>query len=107
MTSQPPKTNTEIVKEIQKDNLVEDISRNIKVTPDYYDDFVQEMYLTLLEYDNAKLNEMYNKKQLKFFIVRICLNNWNSKTSPFYCRYKRPLSHIDGNADLTKLSDKI
>lgn len=107
MTSKPPKTNTEIVKEIQKDNLVEDISRNIKVTPDYYDDFVQETYVILLEYDNKKLNEIFEKKQIKYFIARICLNNWNSKTSPFYCKYKRPLSHLDGNADLTKLSDKI
>ena len=87
--------------------VVEDISRNIRVTSDFYDDFVQEMYLTLLTYDNEKLNEIFGKNQIKFFTSRICINNWNSKTSPFYCKYKRPLAHIDGNTDLTTLSNKI
>lgn len=100
-------TNQEIVYCLSYSGLVEDIARNIKVTPDYYDDFVQETYVTLLEYDNTKLNEIFDKKQIKYFVVRIMLNNWNSTTSPFYCKYKRPLSHLDGNADLTKLSDKI
>lgn len=100
-------TNQEIVYSLSYSGLVEDIARNIRVTSDYYDDFVQETYVTLLEYDNTKLNEIFDKKQIKYFVVRIMLNNWNSTTSPFYCKYKRPLSHIDGNADLTKLSDKI
>lgn len=100
-------TNQEIVYSLSYSGLVEDIARNIRVTSDYYDDFVQETYVTLLEYDNNKLNEIFDKKQIKYFVVRIMLNNWNSTTSPFYCKYKRPLSHLDGNADLTKLSDKI
>lgn len=100
-------TNQEIVYCLSYSGLVEDIARNIRVTSDYYDDFVQETYVTLLEYDNTKLNEIFDKKQIKYFVVRIMLNNWNSTTSPFYCKYKRPLSHLDGNADLTKLSDKI
>lgn len=100
-------TNQEIVYCLSYSGIVEDIAHNIKVTPDYYDDFVQDMYLTLLEYDNDKLNEIREKNQLKYFIARICLNNWNSKTSPFYCKYKRPLTHQNKNVDLTKLSDKI
>ena len=100
-------TNQEIVYCLSYSGLVEDIARNIRVTSDYYDDFVQEMYLTLLDYPNEKLDDIFRKNQIKFFTTRVCLNNWNSKTSPFYCKYKRPLSHLDGNADLTKLSDKI
>lgn len=100
-------TNQEIVYCLSFSGLVEDITRNIRVTSDYYDDFVQEMYTTLLEYDNKKLNEIFEKNQIKFFTARICLNNWNSKTSPFYCKYKRPLTHIDGNQDLTTLSNNI
>ena len=100
-------TNQKIVEEITKDKLVEEIARNIRVTKGYYDDFVNDIYLTLLEYDNEKLNDIYEKNQIKFFIARICINNWNSKTSPFYCKYKRTLTHIDANADLTKLADII
>lgn len=100
-------TNKEIVDEIANDKMVEEIARNIRVTSDYYKDFVQEMYLTLLEYDTDKLTEIYNKKQMKFFVARICINNWASGTSPFFCKYKRPQTHVDGNEDLTKLSEKI
>ena len=87
--------------------MVETISRNIRVTPDYYDDFVQEIYLMLLEYDNKKLDDIFQKNQIKYFTSRIAINNWCSSTSPFYCKYKRPLTHIDANADLLTLSDKI
>lgn len=100
-------TNQEIVYCLSFSGLVEDITRNIRVDSDYYDDFVQEMYATLLEYDNEKLNEIFNKNQIKFFTARIALNNWNSRTSPFYTKYKKHLEHIDANSDLTKLSDKI
>lgn len=100
-------TNQEIVYSLSYSGLVEDIARNIRVTSDYYDDFVQETYVTLLEYDNTKLNEIFDKKQIKYFVVRIMLNNWNSTTSPFYTKYKKYLEHTDMNADLNGLSDRV
>lgn len=100
-------TNQEIVGLISTSGIVEDIARNIRVTGDYYDDFVQEMYLTLMEYDNGRLNDIFGKGQIKYFTARVCLNNWNSSTSPFYCKYKRSLAHVDGNLDPSKLSDRI
>ena len=100
-------TNQEIVNKLAEKRIIEDIAKNIQVSSDYYDDFVQDIYMTLLEYDNQKLNDIYEKNQIKFFIARICINNWNSKTSPFFCKYKRPLSHIDGNQNLDKLSNFI
>lgn len=103
----PNLTNTEIVEELLKDKVVEQVAKNIRVESDYYDDFVQDIYLILLDYDNEKLNEIYKKKQLNFFITRICLNNWNSKTSPFYTKYKKPEAHTNRNINLTKLSEKI
>jgi hypothetical protein len=61
------------------------------------DDFLQEMYMVLLEYKPEKIVEMYEKKQLKFFMVRIIQNQYNSKTSPFYRKYKKYYKYIDGN----------
>lgn len=100
-------TNQEIVYCLSYSGLVEDIARNIRVTSDYYDDFVQEMYLTLMEYDNGRLNDIFGKGQIKYFAARVCLNNWNSSTSPFYTKYKKYLEHTDMNADLNGLSDKV
>lgn len=100
-------TNQEIVNTLYKDDVVEMIARNIRVSKDFFNDFCQDIYLTLLEYDNEKLNEIYKKGQLRFFTARICTNNWNSRTSPFYTKYKKPLAHENKNVDLTRLSEKI
>lgn len=39
--------------------------------------------------DNAKINELYFKKQLRFWVTRIITNNIHSKTSPYYYTYKK------------------
>lgn len=78
-----------IVEELYKTNLIIELCKNIGVSDKDMDDFTQEIYLILLEYDEEKLIEIYNKNQLKFFIVRIIQNQYNSKNSPFYMKYKR------------------
>lgn len=82
-------TVNDIVEEIYKTNLLTELCENIGVTKNNMDDFLQEIYLILLEYDEEKLIEIYNKNQLKFFMVRIILNQHHSKNSPFYMKYKR------------------
>lgn len=82
-------TVNDIVEEIYKTNLLTELCENIGVTKNDMDDFLQEIYLILLEYDEEKLIEIYNKNQLKFFMVRIIQNQYHSKNSPFYMKYKR------------------
>lgn len=82
-------TVSSIVEELYKTNLITELCENIGVLPKDMDDFTQEIYLILLEYNEEKLIEIYNKNQLKFFIVRIIQNQYNSKNSPFYMKYKR------------------
>jgi len=100
-------TNSEIVDALVKDELVETMAKNLRVDKDFYEDFVQEIYMILLTYDNKKLNEIYQKDQIKYFTARVCINNWQSSTSPFWTKYKKPLEHTNRNIDLTKLSEKI
>lgn len=76
---------------ILKHDIVNDIIGNIGVATDMKDDLAQEIYLILLEYDHDKLQEMINNNQIKFFISRIITNQYNSKTSIFYKKYKKPL----------------
>lgn len=77
-----------IVKELATNKVVEELCCNMGVEQAYLDDLVQEIYLILLEYDEGKMIKMYERKQLKFFIVRIISNQYFSKNSPFYKKYK-------------------
>lgn len=86
-----------IVTEIYEEGLLRELCENIRVSSNDIDDLMQEIYIILLGYDEKKIVEMYEKKQLKFFIVRIIQNQYNSKTSPFYRKYKKYYQYIDGN----------
>ena len=68
-------TVSSIVEELYKTNLITELCENIGVLPKDMDDFTQEIYLILLEYNEEKLIEIYNKNQLKFFIVRMLMKN--------------------------------
>jgi hypothetical protein len=82
---------------IANEKLVEDISKNIGVSPKYFDDFVQEIYLILLEYDQEKLEAIYEKGDINFFLTRIIKNQWCSTTSPFYRKYRKYYEYADEN----------
>ena len=82
---------------IANERLVEDISKNIGVSPKYFDDFVQEIYLILLEYDHEKLEAIYEKGDINFFLTRIIKNQWCSTTSPFYRKYRKYYEYADEN----------
>lgn len=86
-----------MLNKIADEKLVETICKNIGVSPKYMDDLVQEIYLILLEYNQTKLQEIYDKGQLNFFITRIIKNQWCSNTSPFYRKYRKYYDLIDGN----------
>lgn len=98
-----------MIDKICNDGIVESIIKNLGVSPKYVDDLTQEIYLILLEYDREKIIEMYNNKQLNFFLTRIIKNQINSVTSPFYRKYrkfyeltdenKNNYTHMDDNDD--------
>lgn len=87
----------DVIEKIANDGIVEQILNNIGVTNKYKDDLKQEIYLILLEYNQQKLEEMYNNKQIAFFIARIVKNQYNSCTSPFYKKYRKYYEIIENN----------
>lgn len=86
-----------IISELEEQGTVREICENMKVSKNDIDDFVQEIYMILLEYKKDKIIELYEKKQLKFFIVGIVSRQYNSNTSPYYKKYKKYYTIIDGN----------
>lgn len=86
-----------IIDELEKDNVIRDICTNMRVQLNDIDDLTQEVYLILLEYNRDKIIELYKKKQLKFFIIGILQRQYHSNTSPFYKKYKKYYTLVDGN----------
>ena len=90
---------TEIVNELARRRVVENILGKVAKCPlegEMYD-LCQEVYLTLLQYDERKLSEMYERGELRWFIARIVINQYASATSPFYYLYKRRYRKLDDN----------
>lgn len=85
----------QIINKIYNEKWLQEITAQYILDSDLKEDFIQEMYTILLEYSEDKLIELYNKNQLKYFLIRICVNNYKSVTSPFYYKYIRHLKTIN------------
>lgn len=88
---------SKILIELEQKNVVKDICKNMNISQNDMDDFVQEIYLILLEYDSNKIIELWNNRQLNYFLVGIIKRQYNSTTSPYYKKYKKYYSIVDGN----------
>lgn len=94
-------TNNQIVEAISGE--VTTMIDNMVVKDMHKDDLFQEIILILLEYDNKKLEAIYDKNQIKFFIARIICNQYYSVHSYFYKQYKK---YEDSKYNLTELNVK-
>lgn len=68
-------------------------------------DFLSDLYLILLEYDNEKLNDAYNNGHLNALITRIIINNLHSNTSKFFRDYRKFLRRADDIDKIAKSED--
>ena len=91
-----------IIETLAKDRRVEALVENIahhSLTADLKD-LCQMAYLILLEYDESKLQDLWENEQINFFIARIILNQYRSSNSPFHAIFRkyqeRSLSIGDG-----------
>lgn len=87
-------TNTKMnkaVETIAKEGIVEEIVRNITKdsNDEDYKDLISDIYLALLEKDEATIEEMIQNKQIHFYISRMVVNNIYSCTSPFFYNYRK------------------
>lgn len=80
-------TNNQIVEAISGEVLT--MIQNMAVRDEHRDDLFMEILLILLTYDHKKLEAIYNKSQIKFFIARIICNQYYSIHSAFYKKYKK------------------
>lgn len=87
-----------LAKEKRVEGLVENIAHH-SLTADLKD-LCQMVYLVLLEYDETKLQDLWENEQMNFFLARIIINQYRSSNSPFHAIFRkyqeRSLSIGDG-----------
>lgn len=94
-----------IIDEISKDKVVEEVVYNIGDRGDEdLKDLIQDIYINLLEKEDSLIETLYNTNQLKYFIIRMVVNNIHSKNSPYYTKYKKDKIN---KVKIEELYDKI
>jgi len=61
---------------------------------EHLDDLVQEVFLAILELPEEKLKQLIEDKKLKYYFIRLCKNNYYSKTSRYHYKYRKPNEHV-------------
>ena len=79
----------EVVEYIARSKLIEECIKVVTggVWRSEYDDLVQDVLVELL--DQTKIVDLYEKNQLRYYVMRIVRNNIQSNTSRFFYRYRR------------------
>lgn len=82
---------SDIVAMLARRRTVETMVQNIAHGPLSADlkDLVQMVYMVLLEYDDAKIADLWAHGQLRFFIARVIINQFRSSNSPFHAIYRK------------------
>jgi hypothetical protein len=70
-------------------------------------DLKAEVFLVLCEMNEEKLIGMYERNELKFYIVRIMLNMIKSDRSNFYKSYRNYTEYVDNDTEAEVNFDKL
>lgn len=75
---------SEIINEVVNNGIIEKYARSITFKDLYYkEEFIQLLYLILCEIPEDKLIKLYKKKELYFYLIKICKNQFFNKYSTF------------------------
>ena len=78
-----------VVEEIARSKLIQECIKVVTggVWRSEYDDLVQDILIEML--NQTKIVDLYEKNQLRYYVMRIVRNNLQSATSRFFYRYRR------------------
>jgi len=89
------KERNHILDSLFRDPMLNEILHNITGGHHLMPDLKTELFLILLELDEKKLIIAYEGKWLLYLCINIIKKMWNSKTSPFFKKYKKIMSSED------------
>ena len=83
-------TKEEVVEYIARSKLIQECILIVTggVWRSEYDDLVQDLLVEFLD-QGKKTVDLYEKNQLRYYVMRIVRNNLQSCTSRFFYRYRR------------------
>lgn len=81
----------EIIQYLLKSGLVDKCVKYQTKGADPYlrEELTQELWLWIFEYDITKLSDAYENRHINALITRWLQNQFHSKNSPFYKRYRK------------------
>lgn len=71
----------------QEYSIITEICKNVCRDPDLVDDLIQEVSLVWLQQEEDKKNGI--RSYFRFWVSRVITNQYNSKTSPFWTKYRK------------------
>ena len=79
----------EVVELVAKEGWVEECIKTVSggVWRSEYSDLTQDILIEML--NQTKIVDLYEKNQLRYYVMRIVRNNLQSCTSRFFYRYRR------------------
>lgn len=77
----------QIINEVANSKDYITLCKNITKGNELWEDLFQELIIILCEKDPKVIEDLYQKKELKWFIVKILQNQYISKTSDFHKKY--------------------
>lgn len=97
-------TNGEIVAEVVRLGVIEHALSIYHVHTSHREDMMQEVAMILLTIEEARLNDIYQAGKIAHFVTRIVRNQWRSKTSTYYAKFrkyeeKKATNELNGIAD--------
>lgn len=81
----------EIIETLAREKRVEALVENIahhSLTADLQD-LCQMVYMILLEYDEEKIQDLWEHGQINFFLARIIINQYRSSNSPYHYLFRK------------------
>lgn len=84
-------TKGQIIEALAMERTVERMVENIAHHPltDDLKDLCQMVYVILLDYDDTRIQDLWNNSQMNFFIARIIINQYRSSNSPFHSLFRK------------------
>ena len=82
-------TREEVVELIAREGWIEECIKTVSggVWRSEYSDLTQDILIEML--NQTKIVDLYEKNQLRYYVMRIVRNNIQSNTSRFFYRYRR------------------